>query len=499
MSIICSALFWLKNEEARIKSASIASDTKNSGVDWFEAITSQEQNKSTHLEIKLAEKLESIESRIQKVSISNSYQKYRKSSVFTLSAMKSTSSIAPSSTDTPMDETEYQLDEYWSDKGEDEEDVIDDETLNDELPQIIYTSRTHSQISQFIHEIQKTIYRNIRCITLGSRKQYCVNPVVNNSSHSESKISELCLQMQQQKKSHQKKVEQNKSQKNQKSSQASACEYHCKSSELFLADVSLSKLQDIEDLAKQGKTLHICPFYGSRRAIKDAQLICMPYNLLINQEARLSLGISTLKNKVIIFDESHNILETMNSIYSSIISTEIFGALSKYLYHYVARFKAVLGAKNLFYLNTLSAIVKNIQGYILKQRDVHDSQTKILSTNDFIFATSLDNINFLKIKSYLKVSNLSKRLGGFIDHQISKSLLCDEGYQLGTCCAMLRQLQAFLGSMVNRDTDGRVILVWESSKLVEINYASLNASIYFTEIVRESRSGNVYDIFRVVN
>jgi chromosome transmission fidelity protein 1 len=73
-----------------------------------------------------------------------------------------------------------------------------------ELPQIIYCSRTHSQLSQFIAEIKKTPFFTaktadgaapaIRCITLGSRKTMCINEDVSRL-HSESSMTEMCLEM----------------------------------------------------------------------------------------------------------------------------------------------------------------------------------------------------------------------------------------------------------------------------------------------------------------
>jgi len=73
-----------------------------------------------------------------------------------------------------------------------------------QLPQIFYCSRTHSQLAQFIAEMKKTIYTKvnpvtklapIRCVTLGSRRNLCVNENVTKLK-SESSMSESCLEMQ---------------------------------------------------------------------------------------------------------------------------------------------------------------------------------------------------------------------------------------------------------------------------------------------------------------
>lgn len=49
----------------------------------------------------------------------------------------------------------------------------------EERPQIIFCSRTHSQLSQFVNEIKRTAFADgLRCVSLGSRKNLCVHPEV---------------------------------------------------------------------------------------------------------------------------------------------------------------------------------------------------------------------------------------------------------------------------------------------------------------------------------
>lgn len=52
---------------------------------------------------------------------------------------------------------------------------------------IIYCSRTHTQIREFISELKKTRYSNLRVIHLGSRANYCIEPsVIKKSENSVS-------------------------------------------------------------------------------------------------------------------------------------------------------------------------------------------------------------------------------------------------------------------------------------------------------------------------
>ena len=49
----------------------------------------------------------------------------------------------------------------------------------DILPQIYYCSRTHSQLSQFVREVQKSPFADeIRLVSLASRNNLCINPAV---------------------------------------------------------------------------------------------------------------------------------------------------------------------------------------------------------------------------------------------------------------------------------------------------------------------------------
>lgn len=50
---------------------------------------------------------------------------------------------------------------------------------------------------------------------------------------------------------------------------------------------------------------NLCPYFGSRRAIPQAELVTLPYNLLLQHSAREALGID-LKDQIVIIDEAHS-------------------------------------------------------------------------------------------------------------------------------------------------------------------------------------------------
>lgn len=57
-----------------------------------------------------------------------------------------------------------------------------------------------------------------------------------------------------------------------------------------LKDSALTEIHDVEDLVKDGKKLNACPYYAARSAIEDAQVIVLPYNLILHKSTREASG-----------------------------------------------------------------------------------------------------------------------------------------------------------------------------------------------------------------
>jgi chromosome transmission fidelity protein 1 len=221
------------------------------------------------------------------------------------------------------------------------------------LPQIFYCSRTHSQLAQFVDEMKKTDFVKpdaisgiapIRCVTLGARRNLCIHPAVSKLK-SEGSVSEACLELQ--------KVSSRvtkssvtastapssgkclcsgvyqllhtiprsyhchlnnyvlwshccrrltystyrlhlsigaKKAKLRKES-ATKCPHHTRALERTLADRSLARIRDIEEVVTLGHDLGACPYYASRTAVQGANVVCLPYSMLLSKEMRESLGI----------------------------------------------------------------------------------------------------------------------------------------------------------------------------------------------------------------
>lgn len=132
------------------------------------------------------------------------------------------------------------------------------------LPQIIYCSRTHSQISQFIHEIRRTCYSSIRCISLASRAHMCINTSIN-SSKSDYTVSELCLELQRNNVRSSEEIDlAEQPYKRSRSKRATnSCPFHCSFRETQFVRHAFGRIRDIEELVELGSQVQGCPYYGN--------------------------------------------------------------------------------------------------------------------------------------------------------------------------------------------------------------------------------------------
>lgn len=143
---------------------------------------------------------------------------------------------------------------------------------------IFFASRTHSQLAQFVKEVQRVHLPNplavgslgdstrgqsegvipIKHLPLGSRQHLCINPKVSKLNNA-SAISERCLDLQK---------------------PGTAAEHKCPflpnyENETLVhqfRDHTLASVKDIEDTIPLGRGLGICPYYASRNAVKPSEV-----------------------------------------------------------------------------------------------------------------------------------------------------------------------------------------------------------------------------------
>ncbi|KIR32908.1 chromosome transmission fidelity protein 1 [Cryptococcus deuterogattii MMRL2647] len=384
---------------------------------------------------------------------------------------------------------------------EDEEDV----------PKVYYTSRTHTQLRQLTSELLKTSFANydpmpespsaeapshgVSLVPLGSRKQLCINEKVRALARKggDERMNEACLDMQKPGKGR--------------------CEFlPAKTDEIMMLDARdmiLASVKDIEDIVALGKKSCVCPYYATRKAVKQSQIVTLPYNLLLQKNAREALGIN-LKNQVVVIDEAHNLIDTILSVYSTTLtSVNLANAVSQ-LQQYLQRFKSRLKSKHSLWIQQVLSLLqglirvcdKFIQGaksQVKGDKPVGMPKTEVIDANTLMgrIGGGSDQVNPIELVAYLKASKLARKISGFSEHVAEQASLKNAKIPRSATArhasiTAFHIVESFLLSLVDAKDDGRILLsiddLNKSEPVVVIKYILLNPSERFKEVIEDARS-----------
>lgn len=182
----------------------------------------------------------------------------------------------------------------------------------------------------------------VKHIPLSSRQKLCINPSVSKLG-SLVAINDRCSEL-------------------QKPKSKDRCPFVPKSDNLVqthrFRDAALATLPDIEDLYELGKGHQVCPYYASRTAIPTAEIITLPYPLLLQENAREALGIK-LEGNIVVVDEAHNIMDAVANVHAAEIRLIELKRARQMLGIYFKRFGKKLKGENRI---MLAQVVKVIDG-----------------------------------------------------------------------------------------------------------------------------------------
>lgn len=128
-------------------------------------------------------------------------------------------------------------------------------------------------------------------------------------------------------------------------------------------DHTLATIRDIEDMGALGKQICICPYYASRSAIKPAEIVTLPYPLLLQKSAREALGLS-LKGHVVIIDEAHNLMDAIAGIEGVEVSLKQLKRARSQLGVYFQKFRNRLKGKNRVYIAQVVRVIDSLSSYL---------------------------------------------------------------------------------------------------------------------------------------
>ena len=124
-------------------------------------------------------------------------------------------------------------------------------------------------------------------------------------------------------------------------------------------DTVLATLPDIEDMHRIGKEAQVCPYYASRTAIPGAEVITLPYPLLLQKSAREALGIK-LEGNVVIIDEAHNVMDAVANVHAAEIRLSELRRARQMLGIYVKRFGKKLKGENRVMVAQVAKVVDSL-------------------------------------------------------------------------------------------------------------------------------------------
>lgn len=124
-------------------------------------------------------------------------------------------------------------------------------------------------------------------------------------------------------------------------------------------DTAHATLPDIEDLYHLGKKLSVCPYYASRTAIQGAEIVTLPYPLLLQKNARDALGIK-LEGNIVIVDEAHNIMDAVANVYASEVKLSELRRARQMLGVYVRRFGKKLKGENRVFVGQVGRVIEGL-------------------------------------------------------------------------------------------------------------------------------------------
>ncbi|UKZ75657.1 hypothetical protein TrVFT333_003347 [Trichoderma virens FT-333] len=252
-------------------------------------------------------------------------------------------------------------------------------------------------------------------------------------------------------------------------------------------DSALATLPDIEDLHLLGKSLSICPYYASRVALPGAEIITLPYPLLLQRSAREALGIK-LEGNVVIIDEAHNILDAISNVHAAELQLSDLRRGRQMLGVYVKRFGKKLKGINRVNVGRVGRVIDGLSEWLegaLKLKNEHG----IVDPNDLTRHKGIDQINIYELIQYIQESKLAYKIESYVAHVESEGENKKPGLsKAGT--PVLHMLVSFLIALTNLGSEGRIFYQKSQGATadVKLTYLLLSPTHAFSSIASSARA-----------
>ncbi|KAK0724911.1 DNA repair helicase [Lasiosphaeris hirsuta] len=357
---------------------------------------------------------------------------------------------------------------------------------------IFYTSRTHSQLTQFIAELRRPAFppslpsellssksdqedaptkEAVKQLPLSSRQKLCINPSVSRLG-SLSAINDRCTEL-------------------QLSKSKNKCAFMPNPDNLKQAhqfrDTVMATVPDIEDMHRIGAKLQICPYYASRAAVPGAEVITLPYPLLLQRSAREALGIK-LEGNVVIIDEAHNIMDAVANVYAAEIRLTELRRARQMLGVYVRRFGKKLKGENRVMVAQVGKVIESLSEWLAGTLQAKGSQG-IADPNELLKARGADQINLYRLIKYIQESKLAFKVESYASHAEEQESSASNG-KPPSSTPVLHTLVSFLTALTNFSSEGRIFFekLPGTSPDIKLSYLLLSPTHAFSSVATSARA-----------
>ncbi|ODV61162.1 DNA helicase [Ascoidea rubescens DSM 1968] len=383
----------------------------------------------------------------------------------------------------------------------------------DQKTKIFFSSRTHSQLSQFISQLNLYLHNtynnkddkddkdnkdnnnhlalnlldnsfnlnnyHLKYLPIGSRLHLCINDNIK-SLNNISLINDACLDLQ--------NIPSDKSidkKKNKLKSTLKNCSYYENSKDQNLVikfrDLIFSDINDITQLNSLGKHLNVCPFYSIKNESNSiVDLISLPYQLLLIKNKHVNANLN-LKNSIIIIDEAHNLIDTIINLNSITVSLSNIILIKNSLNLYLKKFIKKLNSYNRVNLIKLIKFLTILYNFINNKKNDPGFKIKpgleINILDIFNEKSTGDLLNIYKLENYLNKSKIAYKIQKYINNVT--------GERNNT--PLLFDLIEFLKVLSNPSKEGKIYFDFisksKTEKDITINYMLLDPIETFKDIV----------------
>lgn len=440
LSLLCPAVAWLRDAAKRKLDCDLAHIEASTGPQWLK------NNAKTMRESEFKAQLDAHRSLVVKAQIA------AQKPVSSEPKRRNTDSAPPkaSSNDFVLEdltETERVLASY---------NTLSTSEADDELnplraqTKIFFASRTHSQLSQVADALAKLrINEPVRFTALASRKQLCIHPEVK-PLNSVSQMNEKCADLQ----------------------KHSECFFRNRAT--IVRNQALGQIMDIEELARFGKAKQACPYYAARETSQFAEVVALPYPLLLSERNRAALGID-LTDSVVIIDEAHNLIDTITALHSASLSGNTTNRALRGLQHYNLRVGPRLSPGNRRKVCQIIKLIESLSAYFASLDDVKPG-TPIDKLK--LFSGNLDMLDIQELSTFVHSSKLVFKVDSYL-----RSISTDEQAQQSSS---LSTVMDFILVATDPISEGKLFHDIEEKTII-LRYLVLDASQAFKTVVEEAK------------